>query len=210
MQAPGSGFPSVEAEAELVEIVARMLLGDRALMCPEPPSFEQPWDPMYVRPQDVGWIWRSGQDCNTTVEALGRQAPYPFQPSARTTLPGSTTSVTKPNRLPAETSGKSVTVWPYHCAAKLVEPSPCGFVALQPEHPLNPQCTRAVFLARDFPDRKEPMPQGLASILEQSAGRKGGLPAAPGAQPQSSLHLPGGTARPASRTNEPVRPPHPL
>jgi hypothetical protein len=95
-----------------------------------------------------------------------------------------------------------------HGPTQFVQPCPGRLVTPQPQHPLDPQRTRPVFLAGHIPHRPEPHDQRLAYILENRPRRHRGLAPTPSALEQgltdyTRLH-------PATLgTPKAVGPPHP-
>src|SRR6266550_3113119 len=80
--------------------------------------------------------------------------------------------------------------WSYHRASQFMHPRPGCLIALQAQHPLEPQGASAVLLAGDPPDRPEPKRQRLAGILENCPSRHRTLVVATGALQPNSVQWP--------------------
>jgi hypothetical protein len=69
-------------------------------------------------------------------------------------------------------TGQQVPTRPNYRAAQLVQPSPRGLVAAEPQLPLQAERADSVLLAGNEPHRQEPYPQRLAGTLEDRPGRQ--------------------------------------
>jgi len=103
-------------------------------------------------------------------------------------------------------AGEPITSWPDHGPAQLVQPCPGGFIAAQPENPLDSSRTGTVLLAGHPPDGAEPQHKGFSRPFKDGSGNDRGLIVTRRTAYQTIARMPSFFVG-AARASETIRPP---
>ncbi len=101
-------------------------------------------------------------------------------------------------------SAQSVSAWPDHRPAQLVQQCPSGPVIAQAQHALQSQCADAILLGSDLPHRPKPDRQGQFAVRENRSCQHRSFPTALNATPEIATDRQ--AAGRANRANKPLRP----